>query len=272
MKNISLFTFCLAASCTLLGMNTSSHAATMVDTEISFLVDISGSVNSTEYDLQIDGYINAFNTLDFSGANFAANFIVWSGSSQQQQSVGWTQINDNTSAQAFANAIQNALKPETTKRPFAGATAPGSAINFAVPLFGTETGGIDNGFTSQRQIIDISGDGRSNSGANTATARDNALTAGIDAINGLPILTDDPNLDDWYQNNIVAGTGSFLEVANDFNDFSAAIAKKISREVGTPTTTPEPNALVALFGVVVFGAKSMLKKNDKNTLVVERKG
>lgn len=43
-----------------IGFSETALAATMVDTEISFLVDVSGSVDSSEYDLQVNGYINAF--------------------------------------------------------------------------------------------------------------------------------------------------------------------------------------------------------------------
>jgi Protein of unknown function (DUF1194) len=243
----------------LLGISTSAKAATMVDLELSLLVDLSGSVDSNEYTEQIQGYIDAFNNIDFTGKNLATNFIVWSSSNEQQIAVDWTQINDNASAQAFSNAIAAALLPENTQRPFAGSTAPGSAINFAVPLFGTETGGVDNGFDSATQVIDVSGDGSENDGANTLTARDNALLAGVDTINGLPILGSESGLDTWYQDNVVGGTGSFLEVATGFNTFSDVVAKKIGLEICTdpngcnPVKTPEPMTVGALLGLSIFG-------------------
>ncbi|HAC64387.1 MAG TPA: PEP-CTERM sorting domain-containing protein [Cyanothece sp. UBA12306] len=261
MKNSSILSTFLATSCSLsvLSIVAPTYAQINVDTEISFLVDISGSVDSSEYDLQVNGYINALNNLDFTGTNFAANFIVWSGASQQEESVGWTHIFDNASAQNFATSISNALLPENTERPFNGNTAPGSAINFAIPLFGLETGGADNGFISNRQIIDVSGDGSENEGNNTAAARDAALLAGVDAINGLPILTDDPNLDIWYQNNVIGGTGSFLQIANDFDDFESAITQKITREI--IRGVPEPSSVLGLIGVGVFAAKSLVKRS-----------
>lgn len=238
----------------------SADAATVVDTEISFLIDVSGSISSSEYALQIDGYVNAFKSLDFSGKNFAANFILWSSGSQQAEVVSWTHINDNTSASAFADAIAAA----TATRPFSGGTDPGSAINFAVPLFGTETGGTDNGFLSNRQIIDVSGDGTG--GSNTPIARDSALAAGVDAINGLPI--GDASLAQWYQDNIVGGTGSFLISASDFADFEAAIMKKIELETGGGgggggTTVPEPSTLMSLIGLAAFGVVSVRKRKQQ---------
>ncbi len=139
--------------------------------------------------------------------------------------MGWTLINDLASSQAFATAIGNAA------RPFGGSTAPGSAINFAVPLFN------NNGFDGLSQIIDVSGDGRQNEGANTATARDNALLAGIQKINGLAILGE-AGLLAWYDANIKGGAGAFVEAAT-FDTFAEAIEKRLLEKASTP---PSPAA------------------------------
>ena len=216
----------MIAASTLVGiLGSPARAQILVNQELSLLVDVSGSVNATEFNLQKTGYVNAFNNIDFTGANFAANFIYWSGANQQQQAVGWTHITDNASAQFFASLIA------ATSRPFfSGSTAPGSAINFAVPLF------QNNNFDSQKQIIDVSGDGSQNDGFNTATARNNALFAGIDQINGLPILGE-ANLEQWYQNNIQGGVGSFTIPANSFAEFSDTVTAKITREIKGPASS-----------------------------------
>ena len=135
------------------------------------------------------------------------------------------------SAASFATAVL------ATVRPFSGNTGPGSAINFAIPLFGS------NDFTSARQVIDVSGDGAQNSGADTSDARDAALAAGIDQINGLPILGEGGLLA-FYQNNIQGGVGSFTEPADSFEDFDAAVRSKIGREIVTTIPEPETYALM----------------------------
>ena len=245
----------IAASTLVSILGSPAQAQISVNQELSLLVDVTGSVDSTEFNLQKTGYVNAFNNIDFTGANFAANFIYWSGAGQQQQAVGWTHITDNASAQAFASLIA------ATTRPFSGSTAPGSAINFAVPLF------QNNGFDSQKQIIDVSGDGSQNDGFNTATARDNALLAGIDQINGLPILGSEANLEQWYQNNIQDGVDSFTMPSNSFAAFSDTITAKITKEI---KGTPEPTSIISLFALGTLGAASTLKRKLKPSKSAEK--
>jgi hypothetical protein len=196
-----------------------------VDLELQLLMDVSGSVDDTEFLLQRGGYSAAFRDpetvsriLGCGGGTIAVQLVYWSGASQQQVAVDWTEIDSATSASAFADAIDAAA------RPFAGATAPGSAINFGYPLI------FSNGFTSARQVIDVSGDGAQNNGADTSDARDAALAAGVDAINGVVILGE-PGLEDFYNNNIKGGTGAFVVTAATFADFGQAIKDKLGQEI-----------------------------------------
>lgn len=221
--------------------------AIVVDTELSLLVDVSGSIDNTEFNLQRTGYANAFNDAAVINAivskgGIAANLVYWSSNNQQQQAIGWTLINDATSAQNFANAILAAA------RPFNDNTAPGNAINFAVPLFN------NNGFEGDNLIIDVSGDGEQNDGSDTATARTNAENAGI-TINGLAI--GNSSLVAWYTANVKTTDGFVIQAAN-FTDFDGAVKTKIGREVGADPV-PEP-ATMLLMGSGLMGSVFLRKR------------
>lgn len=223
-----------------------SHALIPVDMELSLLVDVSSSVNAAEFNLQRQGYVNAFVDAAIVSAiesgnhgAIAASLTYWSSANRQQVAVDWMLINDLTSATVFSNAILAA------PRPFSGTTAPGTAINFTIPSF------FNNNFDGDQLVIDVSGDGRQNSGANTAAARDAAFAQGI-TINGLAI--GNTTLFNWYNANIKTSDGFVLH-ATDFDSFGNAIKEKIAREIPPPppnNVIPEP-ATMFLMGSGLIG-------------------
>jgi len=192
----------------------------MVDLELSLVVDVSGSVSDSEYALQMNGYAGAFENSQLHSAisqgkygQIAVNVIQFS--SGAAESIAWTLVSDSVSADAFAADLRAA------DRLFSGGTNIDAGINASYPTFGT------NGYTGSRQVIDVSGDG---SGA-TGTARDNALAAGIDTINGIVIGDTDGSLADHYRQNVIGGTEPFVSDAATFEDFEPEVLRKLEREV-----------------------------------------
>lgn len=249
MKKIFVF---IAAVLLVIGAG-SPVLAKPVDLELSLLVDVSGSVDTNEFNLQRQGYVDAFNNPALWNAvsqgaikSIAVNLVYWSSSAVQ--SVGWTEINSFASSQAFATLIANAARPGTGT--VGSNTGPGTAINFAYPLFN------NNGFEGTREVIDVSGDGAENTGADTSDARDAAILAGIDAVNGLPILGESGLLA-WYTANIKS-TNGFVIAVNSFDDFGAAIDQKLVKEI---VGTPEPLTLL-LLGLGLTGLAG-LRRRDK---------
>ena len=97
-------------------------------------------------------------------------------------------------------------------------------------------------FRGRRRVIDVSGDGSNNRGRPVTLARDEAVAAGI-GINGLPILALEPDLDRYYQDNVIGGPGAFVVRREDYETFADAILKKLITEIAAkperrPATRP----------------------------------
>jgi hypothetical protein len=201
-----------------------------VDLVLVLAVDASGSVDRVRFELQREGYVAAFRHRRVieaiqSGPNQAIAVIMvqWTGPALQVVAVPWTRLTDAASANAFADLI--AAAPRAL---FGGGTSISGAIDTGVALL------FDNPYRAARRVIDISGDGANNRGRPAAQARDEAVRAGV-GINGLPILALEPDLDRYYEQNVIGGPGAFVIAAKDFESFGDAILKKLVAEIaGVP--------------------------------------
>jgi hypothetical protein len=209
--------------------------------ELILAVDSSTSVGPWEYALQIDGLARAFRAPEVIAAvrqagerGIAVALVEWAGSGNQSLAVEWTVVRDEITGEAFAQEI------EATARSFVGrGTALAEALAFMIPLF------EGNGLQGVRRVIDISGDGRDNRGAAPEVSRDRALAAGI-TVNGLAILEDVPDLGEYYAERVAGGAGAFVMSAARYEDFAAAIVKKLLREIaGAPlASAPAPSRTI----------------------------
>jgi hypothetical protein len=197
-----------------------------VDLELVLAVDASGSVNQARFELQKQGYAAAFRNKQVlqaiqGGAQraIAVAMVQWTGPALHVVVLDWTRIGDQASAEAVAAAIT-----AVPRRLFGGGTSISGAIDFAMTLF------PQSGFRGTRRIIDVSGDGANNSGRPAGLARDAAVRQGV-VINGLPILSVEPDLDEFYRDNVIGGPGAFVVVAKSFDDFADAILNKLVSEI-----------------------------------------
>ena len=216
---ITLFALCCATS-------PRAFAQTTVDTQLVLAVDASGSVSQYRFELQKQGYVAALrdprvlNAIR-SGMNgsIAVSMFQWTGARLQAEVIPWMIIRDEATANAASAAV--AAVP---RRLFGGGTSLSGAIDYAMGLFPRGE------FRGQRLVIDVSGDGSNNSGRPDTLARDEAVGKGV-VINGLPILTVEPDLDDYYRDSVIGGEGSFVIAIKRFEDFSEAIVKKLIAEI-----------------------------------------
>jgi len=231
MRGIALF----ALLCALLsGVGKPGAAEKAVDLELVLAVDVSGSIDKDEAELQRRGYIGALSDPAVVQAissgphgRIALAYVEWAGLDYFRIVVGWREIADLDGARAFARQIE--VSPLFT----AQRTSISNAIFYSIPMFD------DNGFAGEQRVIDISGDGPNNYGPLVTAARDQAVARGI-TINGLPIMNDRPNpwgfpttkdLDLYYANCVIGGPGAFLIVAESFRSFAGAIRTKLVREI-----------------------------------------
>jgi hypothetical protein len=214
---------------------TAAHAQANVDLQLVLAVDASGSVNMDRFNLQQHGYAEAFRNPSVlqaiqsgAGQAIAVTMVQWTGPALHEQVIGWTIIHDAASAAAFADAID-----ATPRKLFSGGTSISGAIDYAMTLFPRSL------YQGARRVIDFSGDGRNNSGRPAADARDEALAQGV-SINALPVLALEPDLDDFYRNNVIGGPGAFVIVVHSYDEFAAAILRKLVSEIAV-VLTPAAN-------------------------------
>jgi hypothetical protein len=215
----------------LLLLTTAARAQTPVDLQLVLAVDASGSVNNERFELQKHGYAEAFRSPHVlqaiqsgAGQAIAVTMVQWTGPALHEQVIGWTFIHDAASAGAFAATID-----ATPRRLFGGGTSISGAIDYAMTLFPRST------YRGTRRIIDISGDGANNRGRPATEARDDAVAQGV-SINALPILTLEPDLDDFYRDNVIGGPGAFVIVVHSYDEFAAAILHKLVTEIAAVLT------------------------------------
>lgn len=217
-----------------LAFATLAGAAEPVDLELALAVDVSGSIDDEEAQLQRDGYVAAFRDPAVIRAiehgmlgRIAVAYYEWAGFNRVRVIVDWTLIEDVKTAHAFAGLLT--LEPPRTVR----RTSISSAIDFGVPYFAR------NEYDGTRRVIDVSGDGANNSGDLVTRARDRAVAAGV-TINGLPIINGRPgpfgwppikDLDLYYRDCVIGGPGAFLVVANSFDEFAEAVRRKLILEI-----------------------------------------
>ena len=194
-----------------------------VDVALVLAVDASYSINADAWALQRYGYAAAFRSQDIlhvirQGAYSAIAVTIVQWTRTQKQVVGWHVIRDAESAEVFARKIENL--------PYSPASYTGvsGAIDFSSRLL------MSAPFNATRLIIDISGDGSDNTGARTWQARDTAVASGI-TINGLVIIGAEEAVPEFYDREVIGGPGSFLVVADGFDEFRAAIHRKLILEI-----------------------------------------
>lgn len=201
-------------------------------------LDVSGSVDSREYRLQLDGLASALIDPDVELAILrqASNPVYiavyeWSGPSYQRMLLNWTAL---TSRERLYDASIHLAN--LRRRPAPPGTALGKAIGFGAEL-------LASGPDCWKRTLDVSGDGKSNFGPHPRDIRQ-SLPPGSLTINALVIGADAPSTGDarqveiaelstYFSAWVIFGRDSFVETAIGFEDYRAAMIRKLLRELET---------------------------------------
>ena len=197
-------------------------------------LDVSGSVDSQEYRLQLDGLATALDDpevrdalLDQSGAPVRIAVYEWAQPGQNRLILDWTDLSD----EAALLSVQTTLR-RTQRAPMGPSTGLGAALRTGFAL-------LEQQADCWTRTLDISGDGKGNTGQRPqdVTNTPNGVT-----VNGLVIGVDDHRsgavrdlqigeLASYYTAYVIRGPDAFVETALGFTDYAEAMRRKLLREI-----------------------------------------
>jgi hypothetical protein len=193
-------------------------------------LDVSGSVDATEYRLQADGTAAALQDPEIVAAFLAAPahpvrlaVFEWSGPRAQVVVQGWVSVTDRSVLQAVADRLRRRSLQQADRR-----TALGQAKAFGIAL-------LEEQKDCFRRTLDLSGDGKSNTGPHPRVIPANGVT-----VNALVVGQPEApwqrspgigELSAYYNAHVIDGPDSFVETALGFADVESAMIRKLRREV-----------------------------------------
>lgn len=211
-----------------------AKAQTRVALELVLAVDVSTSIDQSEFRLQRIGLFRAFRDPGVRASilaqpnGIAVALVQWAGKGRQRVAIDWHHAHDDSSIDALARRIGG------MQRLTGGFTDIAGAVRFSTRML------LENDYRGDRLVIDVSGDGVADQGS-PPTARDEAVALGI-TVNGLAIFPQeydlgalaDQQLFDHYRRDVTGGIASFVITAKSFEDFPRAMREKLIREISGP--------------------------------------
>ena len=239
-------------------VSSNASAATM---ELALVMDGSGSISATNWNLQKAGYQAAFASGTFYDDYIAPSPFdsLWVSAYQfatgVTQEIVWTEITDNASATAFGNQFASLTQ-------LAGGTNTELALNVATNDI------LNNGVAGGKLVIDISTDGQPilcNGTCNVSPTADAIDAANIARANNITVnaLGVGAGINTTFLNTLVAPTGFYL-TASDYTQFANTLSDKLGREI---TGVPAPSALlllaIGLIGLAVVRRQRNVVERDQ---------
>jgi Ca-activated chloride channel family protein len=189
-------------------------------------MDVSTSIDAGEFAYQRDGLAEALldpEVINVLTRDHVALMVVqWSGMRDQAAVVPWRRMQSTGDVQAFSNHVRGMRRAYVNSK-----TAVGSAISFSIEQFRDVA-------DCARKVIDVSGDGASNSGAETSSQSRRAARQGIE-INGVAIDIMGSAITAFYRRYVITPSG-FVLTSTGFSDYPRTIRAKLLRELVRPAS------------------------------------
>lgn len=188
-------------------------------------LDVSSSVDETEYDLQRRGLAAALDApevrhaiLNGAPGHVALAVFEWSSNRWQKLQLDWTRLRRPADIDMAVRVLAT-MRRSRNDLP----TSMGPALGYAVTK-------LRKGPDCARRVIDVSGDGVHNHHYGPREAYRHFPFGGV-TVNGLVILGSDPGVLSFYATEVLHGPGAFLMTANGYEAFRAAMTRKLYREI-----------------------------------------
>lgn len=212
------------AALTLAAALTAPQSGGACNLALLLAIDISGSVDDREYQLQVQGTADALSDPEVAQALIQGPVtlavVQWSAVGMQKVVQPWTRMESLDDVRRFADTAR------AQERVFGKAdTAVADAIRFATRQF-------DDVPECRFRVLDISGDGVQNAGGPLPEARGQAVAAGI-AINAIAIEGLGVTITEFYRRQVIT-KGGFVVTARGHEEYPLAIRTKLLREISVP--------------------------------------
>lgn len=216
------------------GLTCTALPAAAVDCRLALAlaIDVSSSVDAAEDRLQRSGVVAALTSPEVEAAFFAADLPValavyeWSGRYNQELILDWIMIDNKAALLAAAETVARSNRSHNDFP-----TAMGYALGYGAKL-------LTRAPACLRKTLDMAGDGQSNEGFPPATAYREFAFSDV-TVNGLVVNAADfegeVGLIAFYQGEVMHGPGSFVVVADGFDDYERAMRRKLERELAPPS-------------------------------------
>lgn len=203
-----------------------AQPALACETALLLAIDVSGSIDASDYRLQTEGLASALADPDVTDAlvrgQVALAVIQWSGVDEQALVLSWQRM------LAPPDVTRFAARAAAIPRTFSGSdTAVGEGLRFATSQFAAVP-------DCRNKVIDVSGDGQENAGFTDAAARREAIAAGL-TINAIAIEDPGPAfpVTSYYRSWIIT-PGGFVVTARGLQGYAGTLRQKLLRELTRP--------------------------------------